>query len=94
MADPSGAATEEQSRAKKFIDSIARRSMEVPTDFLDTIKEEKNEQKPAVAPSLQIEKKYPFNRYSEKTGSELFYFIHATFLLFLEPPRPTVSENI
>ena len=46
----------------QFLDSMARRSMEVPTDFLDTIREEKNEHK-APTPSLQIEKKYPFNRY-------------------------------
>ena len=34
--------------------------MEVPADFLDTISEEKNENKPT--PGQQIAKKYPFNR--------------------------------
>ena len=51
---------QEQSRAKKFIDSMARRSMEVPADFLDTIREEKNENKQTTG--QQIAKKYPFNR--------------------------------
>ena len=45
---------------KKFMDSMARRSMEVPADFLDTISEEKNENKPTTG--QQIAKKYPFNR--------------------------------
>ena len=52
--------SEDQSRAKKFMDSMARRSMEVPADFLDTIKEEKLENKPTTG--QQIAKKYPFNR--------------------------------
>ena len=51
----------EGSRAKKFIDSMARRSMEVPADFLDTIREEKNENNKQTT-GQQIAKKYPFNR--------------------------------
>ena len=39
---------------------FSRRSMEVPADFLDTISEEKNENKQTTG--QQIAKKYPFNR--------------------------------
>ena len=51
---------QEENKAKKFLDSMARKSLEVPADFLDTIKEEKNEVKPSTG--QQIAKKYPFNR--------------------------------
>ena len=51
---------EEENKAKKFLDSMARKSLEVPADFLDTIKEEKNENRPSTG--QQIAKKYPFNR--------------------------------
>merc|ERR1712223_266110 len=50
----------ENTTTKKFMDSMARRSMEVPADFLDTISEEKNENKQTTG--QQIAKKYPFNR--------------------------------
>ena len=52
--------------AKKFIDSMTRRSMEVPADFLNTIEEERNkspvEAKDKQTPGQQLAKKYPFNR--------------------------------
>ena len=57
---PSEKETEEENKAKKFLDSMARKSLEVPADFLDTIKEEKNEHTPST--EQQIAKKYPFNR--------------------------------
>jgi hypothetical protein len=64
-------AAEDTSRTKKFIDSMARRSMEVPTDFLNTIEEERTktpENKPT--PGKELAKKYPFNRF---VISALFY---------------------
>ena len=55
--DPSPATTSSSpDKAKAFMDSMARRSMEVPTDFLKTIEEEKKEKNPLAG------KKYPFNR--------------------------------
>ena len=50
------------SKSKQFMDNMARRSMEVPTEFLNTIQEEKPDaNKPSTG--QQIAKKYPFNRY-------------------------------
>ena len=49
------------SKSKQFMDSMARRSMEIPTEFLNTIQEEKQPQKKN-SPGQQIAKKYPFNR--------------------------------
>ena len=52
----------EDNKAKKFLDSMARKSVEV--EFLNTISEEKK--RPTTAsnnsPGEQIAKKYPFNR--------------------------------
>jgi hypothetical protein len=63
---------EETSRAQKFLDSMSRRSTEVPTDFLNTIKEEERTKSPELNGSggengnasigKILAKKYPFNR--------------------------------
>ena len=48
------------------MDSMAQKSqMEVPTEFLNTIREEKHENKQPATSTIepQITKKYPFNRY-------------------------------
>ena len=54
------------------MDSMAQKSqMEVPTEFLNTIREEKLENKPATSTTEpQITKKYPFNRYK----ADYFHF--------------------
>ena len=47
------------------MDSMAQKSqMEVPTEFLNTIREEKHENKQPATSTIepQITKKYPFNR--------------------------------
>ena len=67
---------EDVTRAQKFLDSMARRSTEVPTDFLNTIEEERTK-----SPEVRINgtdsnptmgkilaKKYPFNRYGKREG--------------------------
>ena len=56
---------QQNSKSKQFMDSMAQKSqMEVPTEFLNTIREEKLENKPAASTTTepQITKKYPFNR--------------------------------
>jgi hypothetical protein len=63
---------EETTRAQKFLDSMARRSTEVPTDFLNTIEEERTKSPEVVNGKSQengnttmgkiLAKKYPFNR--------------------------------
>ena len=45
----------DDSKKSAFLKDMARRSLEVPTDFLDKIEEKKEEKK-------EIEKKYPFQR--------------------------------
>ena len=64
---------DETSRAQKFLDSMARRSTEVPTDFLNTIEEERTKSPEYLNGSTTtngenttmgkiLAKKYPFNR--------------------------------
>ena len=56
---------QQNSKSKQFMDSMAQKSqMEVPTEFLNTIREEKHENKPLATSAIepQITKKYPFNR--------------------------------
>ena len=48
-------------KKNKFLQDMARRSLEVPTDFLDKIDEEKKEEK-AREEAKAMSKKYPFNR--------------------------------
>merc|ERR1719471_2718100 len=49
----------DDSKKSQFLQDMARRSVEVPTDFLDKIEEEK---KKTLEPSNSVNKKYPFNR--------------------------------
>eukprot|EP00095_Tigriopus_kingsejongensis_P005218 maker-scaffold408_size180710-snap-gene-0.43 protein:Tk05218 transcript:maker-scaffold408_size180710-snap-gene-0.43-mRNA-1 annotation:"hypothetical protein SINV_13681" len=44
-----------ENKAKTFLDNMAKKSTEVPTDFLNTIEEESKKKQP-------LAKKYPFNR--------------------------------
>ena len=56
---------QQNSKSKQFMDSMAQKSqMEVPTEFLNTIREEKHENKQPATSAIepQITKKYPFNR--------------------------------
>ena len=56
---------QQNSKSKQFMDSMAQKSqMEVPTEFLNTIREEKHESKQPATSAIepQITKKYPFNR--------------------------------
>lgn len=56
---------QQNSKSKQFMDSMAQKSqMEVPTEFLNTIREEKHENKQPATSTIepQITKKYPFNR--------------------------------
>ncbi|QQP48746.1 Putative LOC100159987, partial [Caligus rogercresseyi] len=62
----SGSESPKESRTKQFIDSMTRRSMEVPTDFLKTIEEERAkspENKNNASKSGEAKpKKFPFYR--------------------------------
>ena len=80
--DPKRGAT-----TKKFMDSMARKSMEVPADFLDTIKEEKTEK-----PGQQIAKKYPFNR--TQTPNSLREHLKETLTKNLGGSANDIAETI
>ena len=66
---------EDASRAQKFLDSMSRKSTDVPTDFLNTIEEETRTRTPEVLNGKSEEtggnasigkilaRKYPFNRF-------------------------------
>jgi hypothetical protein len=64
-AATSKASPEPENKTKQLLDSMAvRRSMEVPTEFLKTIEEEKSSARPQKksAAAADVPKKFPFNR--------------------------------
>ncbi len=82
---------DQNSRAKKFMDSM-RRSMEVPADFLDTIKEEKGQDPNKPTPGQQIAKKYPFNRTT--TPNSLREHLKETLTKTLGDSSHDIAETI